>query len=134
MKTDWNFYDWMHGDVEGKNYYRYIIFIIVFFLIPGLLYFVVKWDPIMGLNEDGEPNQMVGMFVIVGLYWGVAYFLYKRDETKNKLNCLLDKLLSKDDEEFKEFIEIAKRRRKDIKENKLELETGEGRLQWFNIR
>lgn len=133
MKTDWNFYNWMHGDIKGKHYYRYIIFIIVFFLIPVLLYFFVKWDPIIGLNEDGEPNQMVGMFTIIGLYWGGAYFLYKRDEIKNKLNCLLDKLLSKDDEEFKEFIEIAKRRRKDIKENKLELETGEGRLHWFNI-
>jgi len=139
MKADWNFWDWISGnDADDRERFgdakRTIVGIIVFLLIPILIYFFVKWDPVIGLNEDGEPNQVVGIYVILGLYWGGAYFAYKRDETRRRLNCLLDKLLSQDEEEFNNLFEIAKKRRKDTKEDKFELEAGEKRLQWFDIQ
>lgn len=137
-----DFWDWINGnddENEGKRFWyakRLIVGIIVFFLIPILIYFVVKWDPVIGLNEDGELNQL-GMFIIIGLYWGGAYFVYKRDEAKRRLNCLLDKLLNEDKEEFKHLFEIAKERREDIREDsflgKERREEGENRVRWFGI-
>jgi len=136
MKTDRNFWDWISGNyVQGERFWygkRLIIGFVIFLLIPMLIYMFVKWDPIIGFDEDGEPKQL-GLWVIIGLYWVGAYFAYKRDEARRRLNRLLDKLLNKDEEEFNNFFEIAKRRRKGIKEDDYYWEEGENRLKWFDI-
>ncbi len=130
-----NFWDWINAPDDGERFWfakRAIVGFVVFFLIPILIYFVVKWDPVIGLNEDGEPNQL-GVYIIIGLYWVSAYFVYKRHEAKSRLNCLLDKLLKEDEEEFKHLFEIAKRRREDIREDNFWREEGENRVKWFGI-
>ena len=130
-----NFWDWITAYDDGERFWfakRVIVGLVVFFLIPILIYFVVKWDPVIGLNEEGEPNQL-GVYIIIGLYWVSAYFAYKRHEAKSRLNCLLDKLLNEDEEEFKHLFEIAKRRREDIREDRFLRQEGENRVKWFNI-
>lgn len=130
-----NFWDWITADDSGERFWyakRVIVGFVVFLVIPFLIYFVVEWDPVIGLDEDGEPIQ-IGVYIIIGLYWVSAYFVYKRHEAKSRLNCLLDKLLDEDEEEFKHLFEIAKRRREDIREDRFLREEGENRVKWFNI-
>ena len=45
-------------------------------LTPILLYFLIKEDIIIGHDEDGEPVQL-GYYIVVGLFWTVAYFIHK---------------------------------------------------------
>ena len=89
-----NFWDWITADDSGERFWyakRIIVGVVVFLIIPILIYFVVEWDPVIGLDEDGEPIQL-GVYIIIGLYWVSAYFAYKRHEAKSRLNCLLDEL------------------------------------------
>lgn len=128
-----NFWDWINKNNDGERFWyakRVFVGLGVFFLIPILIYFVVTWDPIIGLNEDGEPIKF-GVYVVIGLYWLGTYFSYKRHEAKTRLNRLLDKLL--DDDEADHLFEVAKRRRQILKEEKFSLEEGENRGKWFGI-
>src|SRR3989338_6107970 len=128
-----SFWNWLNENYEhtGERFgygKRITVGIVVFLLIPFLIYFLITWDPVIGMDEDGEPMKL-GVYVVIGLYWLGAYFAYKRHETKAKLNRLLDKLL--DDEEADHLFEIAKRRRQILKEEKFSLEEGENRGKWF---
>lgn len=130
-----SFWNWLNENYEhtGERFgygKRITVAIVVFLLVPMLIYFVIAWDPTIGVDEDGEPMRL-GVYVVIGLYWLGAYFAYKRHETKKKLNRLLDKLL--DDEEADHLFEIAKRRRQILKEEKFSLEEGENRGKWFGI-
>lgn len=130
-----SFWNWLNENYEhtGERFgygKRINVAIIVFLLIPILIYFVVTWNPVIGMDEDGEPMKL-GVYVVIGLYWIGAYFVYKRHETKTKLNRLLDKLL--DDEEAEHLFEVAKRRRQILKDEKFSLEEGENRGKWFGI-
>ena len=130
-----SFWNWLNENYEhtGERFgygKRMTVGIVVFLLIPFLIYFLITWDPVIGMDEDGEPMKL-GVYVVIGLYWLGAYFAYKRHETKAKLNRLLDKLL--DDEEADHLFEIAKRRRQILKEEKFSLEEGENRGKWFGI-
>jgi len=130
-----SFWNWLNENYEhtGERFgygKRITVGIVVFLLIPFLIYFLITWDPVIGMDEDGEPMKL-GVYVVIGLYWLGAYFAYKRHETKAKLNRLLDKLL--DDEEADHLFEIAKRRRQILKEEKFSLEEGENRGKWFGI-
>ena len=130
-----NFWNWINKNCEhtGERFgysKRITVGIVVFLLIPILIYFVITWNPVIGVNEDGEPMRL-GVYVVVGFYWLGAYFVYKRYEAKTRLNRLLDKLL--DDEEADHLFEIAKRRRQILKEEKFSLEEGENRGKWFGI-
>lgn len=129
------FWDWINENYEhsGERFgygKRITVGIIVFLLAPILIYFLVTWDPVIGVDEDGEPMKL-GVYVVIGLYWLGAYFAYKRYEAKTRLNRLLDKLL--DDEEADNLFEVAKRRRQILKEEKFSLEEGENRRKWFGI-
>ena len=89
-----NFWDWISADDSGERFWyakRIIVGVVVFLLIPILIYLVVKWDPVIGIDEEGEPTQL-GVYIIIALYWAIAYFVYKRHEVKNRLNCLLNEL------------------------------------------
>jgi len=130
-----SFWNWFSENYEhtGERFgyaKRITVGIIVFLLVPMLLYFLITWDPVIGVDEDGEPMKL-GVYVVIGLYWVGAYFMYKRHETKAKLNRLLDKLL--DDEEADHLFEVAKRRRQIFKEEKFSLEEGENRGKWFGL-
>lgn len=130
-----SFWNWLNENYEhprerfgyGK---RIAVAVVVFLLIPILIYFVITWNPVIGVDEDGEPIKL-GVYVVVGLYWLGAYFSYKRYEVKTRLNQLLDKLL--DDDEADHLFEVAKRRRQILKEEKFSLEEGENRGKWFGI-
>jgi hypothetical protein len=129
------FWDWLNKDYEqtGERFgyaKRIAVGIIVFLLIPILIYFLITWNPVIDVDEDGEPTKL-GIYVVIGLYWLGAYFAYKRHKTKIKLNRLLDKLLN--DEEADHLFEAAKRRRQILKEEKFPLEEGEDRGKWFGI-
>ena len=131
-----NFWDWMNGGDDRERFWyakRIIVGVVVFLLIPFLIYFVVGWDPVIGIDEDGEPIQL-GVYIIIGLYWTGAYFVYKRQESSTRLNRLLDKLLNKDEEDFKYLFETAKRLRRNIREDIYLAEKGENRVKWFDIR
>lgn len=133
MNTDSNFWDWISGNyAQGERFWygkRLIVGFVVFFLIPMLIYMLVKWDPVIGFSEDGEPNQL-GLWVIIGLYWVGAYFAYKRDEARRRLNRLLDKLLNQDGNELHSMIKEAKRRKELIGFLGLKRED---RVKWFGI-
>lgn len=82
-----NFWDWITADDSGERFWyakRIIVGVVVFLLIPILIYFVVKWDPVIGIDEDGEPTQL-GVYIIIALYWAIAYFSYRRHLDKLKL-------------------------------------------------
>lgn len=129
------FFNWLNENYEhtGERFgyaKRITVGIIIFLLVPMLIYFLITWDPVIGVDEDGE-SMKLGVYVVIGLYWLGAYFAYKRHETKTKLNQLLDKLL--DDEEADHLFEVAKRRRQILKEEKFSLEEGENRGKWFGV-
>lgn len=131
-----SFWDWLNENYEhtGKRFgyaKRITVGIIVFLLVPILIYFLITWDPIIGVDEDGEPMKL-GVYVVIGLYWIGAYFTYKYHESKTRLNKLLDKLLDK--EEAEHLFEVAKRRRQIIKDGEfISLEEGEKRGRWFGL-
>jgi len=53
------------------------LLIIAFFLIaPVFLYHLIKKDPIIGFDEEGDPIR-VGIYIMFILFWGGAYFIYK---------------------------------------------------------
>ena len=128
-----NFWNWINKNDDGKRFWytkRVLVGFLVFFVIPVLIYFIISRDPVIGIDEDGEPIKL-GVYVVVALYWGGAYFVYKRHESKIRLNRLLDKLL--DDKEADHLFEIAKRRRQILREDKFLIEKGENRAKWFVI-
>ena len=131
-----SFWDWINKNNDGERFWytkRVFVGLGVFFLVPILIYFIVTWDPVIGIDEDGEPIKL-GIYIIVGIYWVGAYFAYKRHEAKNRLNQLLDKLLDKDEEEAKHLFKVAERRRQILREDKFSREEGENRARWFGIR
>lgn len=131
-----NFWNWLNKNYEhtGERFgyaKRMIIDIIIFLLIPILIYFFVTRDPVIGADEDGEPVKL-GIYIVVGFYWLGAYFAYKSQERKEKLNRLLDKLL--DEDEAEHLFEVARKRRQIIKEeNYIYLEEGDKRGRWFGL-
>jgi hypothetical protein len=81
------FWDWITADDTGERFWyakRLIVGVVVFLFIPILIYFVVKWDPVIGIDEEGEPTQL-GVYIIIALYWVIAYFSYRRHLDKLKL-------------------------------------------------
>jgi hypothetical protein len=81
------FWDWITADDTGEKFWyakKITAGVVVFLIIPILIYFVVKWDPVIGIDEDGEPTQL-GVFIIMALYWIIAYFSYRRHLDKLKL-------------------------------------------------
>ena len=60
---------------KSENF-RYSLWLVFFLLTPILLYFLIKEDIIIGHDEDGEPVQL-GYYIVVGLFWTVAYFIHK---------------------------------------------------------
>lgn len=131
-----NFWNWINKEYEGERFgysKRILIGLVVFFLIPILIYFIVTWDPVIGLDEDGEPVQL-GVYIIISLYWIGAYFIYKRHEAKERLNKLLDKILDEDEKEAEHLFEVVKKRREILREDKFSREKGEDRVKWFGIR
>lgn len=132
-----DFWDWINKKDDGKRLWfakRWIVGFSVFLFVPVLIYLVVKWDPSIGIDEDGKPVG-VGLFFIIGLYWCGAYFAYKRYEARKRLNELLDRLL--DEEEVKNILETARNRREFLRQEGREFavgyEKGEKRVRWFNI-
>lgn len=130
-----SFWNWLNENYEhtGERFgygKRITAAIVIFLLVPIFIYFIITWDPVIGVDEDGELMKL-GVYVVIGFYWLGAYFAYKRHETKIKLNRLLDKLLN--DEEADHLFEIAKKRRQILKEEKFSLEEGEKRGKWFGI-
>ena len=131
-----SFWDWINKNNDGEKFWyakRVFVGLGVFFLIPILIYFVVTWDPVIGLDKDGEPIKL-GLYIIISIYWVGAYFAYKRHEAKNRLNQLLDKLLDENEEKARHLFEVAKRRRQILREDKFSREEGENRARWFGIR
>ena len=93
MKTT-NFWDWINAGDSGERFWygkRIIVGVVVFLIIPILIYFVVKRDPVIGIDEEGEPIQL-GVYIIIALYWAMAHFAYKRHKAESRVNCLLDEL------------------------------------------
>lgn len=130
-----SFWDWLNKNYESEGgrfgYAKQItVGFIVFLLVPILLYFFITWDPMIGVDEDGESLKL-GFYLVIGFYWLGAYFAYKRHEARVRLNKLLDKLL--DVEEADKVFEIAKRRQQDFKEERILTEEGEERVRWFGI-
>jgi len=130
------FWDWINKNYEhtGERFgyaKRITIGIIVFLLIPILIYLLITWDPIIGVDEYGESVQL-GVYVVIGLYWLGSYFAYKSHERKVKLNRLLDKLL--DENEIEHLFEVAKGRQQIIKrENYISLKKDDERGEWFGL-
>lgn len=90
------FWDWLNENYEhtGERFgyaKRITVGVIVFLLVPMLIYFLITWDPTIGMDEDGEPVKL-GVYVVIGLYWLGAYFAYKSHERKVKLNHLMENL------------------------------------------
>lgn len=106
------------------------VIVTVFVLVPLLLYYLIKWDPVIGVSEDGEPATL-GFWLVIGLYWACAYFSYKGYGLKKRLNRLLDMLL--DDEEADHLFKTAKSQRKTLKEDRFSSEEGESRGRWFGV-
>ena len=70
--------------------------VIVFLIVPILLYSVIKWDPVIYVSEDGDPSTL-GFLVVLGLYWVGAYFAYKGWKAERRLNRLLGTLYNYDE-------------------------------------
>lgn len=89
---------------KSENF-RYFLWVIFFFLTPIILYFLIKKDPIIGHDEDGEPVQL-GIYIVVGLFWTGAYFIHKyfseSKEAKQNIEWLRNQnnQLKKDLEQF----------------------------------
>ncbi|MFA6099172.1 MAG: hypothetical protein WC808_06585 [Patescibacteria group bacterium] len=129
------FWDWLTKDYEytGERFgysKRIFVAIVVFLIIPILLYFLIIKDPIIRIDENGELMKL-GVYLVIGLYWAGAYLTYKRHQAKMKLNRLLDKLL--DEEEANRLFEAAKKRRRILREEKFSSKKGEKRSEWFGI-
>lgn len=130
------FWNWLNENYErtGERFgyaKRISVGITVFLLVPILLYALIAWDPAIGIDEDGEPVKL-GIYVVIGLYWLGAYFVYRSHEMKTKLNRLLDRLL--DENESKHLFEVAERRRRSIKDGGyISFEEGEKRTKWFGL-
>lgn len=131
------FWEYMGEDFEGKERFGYVKRLllggVVFLAIPGLIYLIIRWNPIVRTDEDGDPMRL-GVYLVIGLYWIGAYFVYKRHEAKRRLIELMDKLLEDDDEEFEHLFEIIRRRREMLRENRYISEQNEERVRWFGIR
>lgn len=89
---------------KSENF-RYFLWVTFFFLTPILLYFLIKKDPTIGRDEDGEPIQL-GIYIVVGLFWTGAYFIHKyfseSKEAKQNIEWLRNQnnQLKKDLEKF----------------------------------
>ena len=59
--------------------------VIVFLIVPILLYYLIKWDPVIYVSEDGDPSTL-GFLAVLGLYWVGAYFAYKGWKAERRLN------------------------------------------------
>lgn len=129
------FWDWLNRNYEhtGERFgyaKRIIAGGAVFLIVPLLIYFLITWDPVISVDENGDPMQL-GAYLVIGLYWVGAYLAYKRHQAKTKLNRLLDMLLDK--REANRLFEIAKKRRRILEEEKFPFKKNEKRADWFGI-
>jgi len=85
-----HFWDWINEETRVPMSIKAVIIVIVFVVIPTLIYLMIIWDPVIGHNEDGDTIQL-GMYVIIGIYWVAAYFSYKNHELKSELKYLMRK-------------------------------------------
>lgn len=118
LKENFNFWDWMNHDYErgGERFgsvKRITAAVLVFIVTPLVLYQLVTWDPVIGETDDGDPVKL-GIWIILGVYWLGAHFLYKADKANKRLNSLLDSLLAEDKEEADEYFASLRRQRKSI--------------------
>ena len=63
--------------------------VIVFLIVPVLLYNLIKWDPVIHVSEDGDPVTL-GVWVVLGLYWVGAYYAYGKWKAERRLNRFED--------------------------------------------
>ena len=61
--------------LKNENF-RYSLWLVFFLLTPHSFIFSYKEDIIIGHDEDAEPVQ-IGYYIVVGLFWTVAYFIHK---------------------------------------------------------
>lgn len=91
MFWDWIIYEKGQGDPGWKQItVKLTVSMVTFFLVPVVIYEVVKWDPAIGVYEDGGPIKL-GRWIIVGLYWIAAYLHASRHKARKRLNKLIDK-------------------------------------------
>lgn len=132
-----NFWDWINKDyIAGERFgysKRVFISIVIFFIVPLLIYLIVVWDIANGIDEEGEPTQL-GHFIILGLYWIGAYISYKRHQAKSRLNQLLDKLLEEDDKDVDHLFKVLKKGREMHRKDRYPTIKGDDRVKWFGIK
>jgi len=127
LEQKWIFKNWF------LNQLKYLFFCFVIFGIPIIIYFFVKWDPIIKYNKDGPTS--LGPWVVLILYWIGLSYTWKRHRVRQKLNTLLDILIYKDKKELDILIENAKKQNIINQEKKEVLkEIGEDRIRWFDIK
>ena len=56
----------------------------VFLIVPFLLYYLIKRDPVIYVDEWGDPVTL-GVWVLLGLYWVGAYLAYNGYKAKIRL-------------------------------------------------
>jgi hypothetical protein len=131
-----NFWNWFCADENQWERFGYgkrtIALVLVFLVIPISTYYLVDWNPLIGIDEEGEPVRL-GMYVMIGLFWIAGYFDYKRFCARKRLNDLLDDLF--DEQKSQKIFEIIKRKQEFLKkkdvESELDYKEDEARLDWF---
>ncbi len=72
--------------------WEYIKGVFWIFGVPILLYLLIIWDPVLGKNEDGEPNRLGYWFVVIP-YLIALFFIHKYRSEKNEFKWYLKRLL-----------------------------------------
>lgn len=72
--------------------------------IPWILYFLIRWDFVIGIDEYGSPEYSAhGIMILVGGYWLALLFIHKyrteKENRKRQLKRLLDGVMNKEEKE-----------------------------------
>ena len=71
---------------------KYLGFCAYIFGVPMLLYFFAKWDPFLGLDDEGSP-KFLGVWPITIVYWVLIFLVYKYNDERKRYKYALEKIL-----------------------------------------
>lgn len=71
---------------------KYLSFLACIFGVPISLYLFAKWDPFIGLDDEGSP-KFLGVWPITIVYWVLIFLVYKYNDERKRYKYALEKIL-----------------------------------------